>query len=139
MTERQLLLYVVPRPNSSYGLELRQRLNGGGGSREMPVVRIWDVPLRMSLAHTLEALRHSGYRPSDLSRTRREPFALKEAAGVRLGLVFLALKPLRKSVRMERIIEAVERMPDEEVYYWFSKASSASAAQRAARMLLAGG
>jgi len=50
--------------------------------------------------------------------------------------VLLALKPLRKTTRMERIAEAVQQMPDEETYYWFSKTTSARSAQRAVRVLL---
>jgi len=135
---RQFLLYVLPRPDGAYGVELRQCMNGVGRSEERPVVRAWNAPLQASLSHVLEALRKSGYRPSDLRRGRREPFELREDVGVRLGLVLLALKPLRKTTRMERIAEAVHQMPDEEVYYWFSKAASARSAQRAVRVLLAG-
>jgi hypothetical protein len=132
------LLYVFARPDGSYGVELRQRVNGAERLEERSVVRAWDAPLVAALTHVLEALRRSGYRPSDLHRGRREPFELREEAGVRLGLVLLALKPLRKTTRMERIAEAIGEMSDEETYYWFSKATSARSAQRAVRVLLGG-
>ncbi|HCJ09984.1 MAG TPA: hypothetical protein DHW14_02310 [Clostridiales bacterium] len=138
MKARSFLLYVLPRPDGSYGVELRQRVNGARHLEERAVVRVWDAPLQAALTHVLEALRRSGYRPSELRRGRRDPFELREEAGVRLGLVFLALKPLRKTTRMERIAGAIHEMSDEEVYYWFSKALSARSAQRAVRVLLGG-
>lgn len=138
MNPRQFLLYVLPRPDGSYGVELRQRLNGAARPEEQSLVRAWDGPFQASLPQVVEALRKSGYRPSDLSRTRREPFELREEQGVRLALTLLALKPLRKTTRMERIAEAIRSMPDEEAYYWFSKALSAGSARRALRLLLGG-
>ncbi|MBE3519595.1 MAG: hypothetical protein IMW97_04755 [Firmicutes bacterium] len=138
MISRQFLLYVVPRPDGSYGVELRQRLNGASQDDAQPLVRVWDAPLQASLPQVLEALRQSGYRPSDLTRGRREPFELRENQGVRLALTLLALKPLRKTSRMERIAEGIRSMPDEEAYYWFSKATSAGSARRALRVLLGG-
>ena len=121
-----------------YGVELHQRVNSGASERERVVVRAWGPPLQAALAQVLDALRRSGYRPSDLHRGRRVPFELREEAGVRLGLLLLALKPLRKTVRMERIAEAIGQMADEEVYYWFSKAASSPRAQRAFRIMMAG-
>ena len=59
---------------------------------------------------------------------------------MRLGLLFLAVKPLRKVTRMASISEQVRGMADEEAYYWFSKATdgaTARRAQRAMRVLLA--
>lgn len=137
MTNRSFLLFVLPRPDGSYGLELRQRLNGGAGAGETVVVRAWGPPLQAALSQVVDALRRSGYRPSDLSGSRRAPFELREDAGVRVGLALLALKPLRRAARMERIAEAIREMPDEEAYYWFSKALSAPHARRALRLLLA--
>ncbi len=141
MNPRQFLLYVLPRPDGSYGVELRQRLNGAARSEERSLVRAWDGPFQASLPQVVDALRKSGYRPSDLSRARREPFELREDQGVRVALTLLALKPLRKTSRMERIAEAMRSMPDEEAYYWFSKCAQQRGcghAQRALRILLAG-
>ncbi len=49
--------------------------------------------LRAVSDQVLDALKRSGYRATDLGASRREPFALSEEAGVRLGLLFLAIKP----------------------------------------------
>ncbi len=133
---RQILLYVIPRKDGTYGVELRQRINGKSGVREIPIVRIWGRPMEVATELILESLRRSGYRLSDLHRNRKVPFELREEWGVRLGLVFLALKPMRKFTWMERIAEAIRSMPDEEAYYWFSKCTSSRRAQVALRTML---
>lgn len=134
MSQRQFTLHVLPRADGTYGVELREAGSGKPGGR--PVVRAWGAPLQAALDQVLEALRRSGYRPSDLHRKHQVPFALKEAWGVRVGLLLLALKPLRKTTRMEGIAAAIREMPDEEVYYWFSKAVGSPRAQRALRLLV---
>ncbi len=97
--------------------------------------------LRAVADHILVALRHSGYKATDLSAQRRKPFYLDEETGLRLGLLFLAIKPLTRLDRIEAISSALRTMPSEEAYYWFSKctaAATAANAQRALRILLAG-
>jgi hypothetical protein len=104
------------------------------------LVRIWGTAFRASVDRILAALKDNGYRASELLRTRQAPFLLSEESGVRLGLVFLAAKPLRKLSRMEAIGNAIWAMSPEEAYYWFSKCTDLLAgrrAQRALRMLLA--
>ena len=62
-----------------------------------------------------------------------------ESLGVRLGLLLLALKPLRKTRRMGDICEKVQGMTEEQVYYWFSKVTqspTAGRSQRAVRVIL---
>ncbi len=54
---------------------------------------------------------------------------------MRLGLLFLAVKPLRKTTRMGDISEQVQGMTDEEAYYWFSKTTSTNTSRRAQRAL----
>jgi hypothetical protein len=96
--------------------------------------------LRAVADHVIEALRQADYRATDLSPDRREPFYLPEAVGVRLGLVFLAVKPLSKLRRVEAISQGIRQMPLEEAYYWYSKCTAtdtAERAQKALRMLLA--
>ena len=83
----------------------------------------------------LEALRQNGYKPTDLSATRREPFHLDEQTGVRLGLVFLAVKRISKANRIEAISQGVRQMTAEELYYWYSKCTGGSAAERAQKAL----
>ena len=43
---------------------------------------------------------------------------------VRLGLPFAALKPLRKSRRIEEVARVISSMEREEVYYWFNKVTA---------------
>ena len=145
MTDRPFELRVVRRGETEYGLALHQRPAAGRGQPEgnghWPlVVQTWGTPLKSVMDQVLATIREAGYRPSDLSRNRQVPFALDEAQGVRLGLLFLAVKPLRKVIRMTSISEQVRGMTDEEAYYWFSKtttAATARRAQRAMRVLLA--
>ena len=54
---------------------------------------------------------------------------------MRLGLLFAALKPLRKGRRIEEVARAVTSMESEEVYYWFSKVTAGSARGRVRRAL----
>lgn len=117
-----------------------------GGMRR--VVELSGDQLRTVADHVVEALRRSGYRATDLHAGRREPFHLGEEAGVRLGLLFLAVKPVTKMSRIEAISQGLRKMTSEEVYYWYSKCLAApnaipngerahERAQKALRVLLA--
>jgi hypothetical protein len=141
--ERTFELRVLPRGDRSYGLALFQARPGRGSGREpefTPVVRIWGDPLRVVLDQVLAFVKKAGYGASQLSRARREPFRLREEDGVRLGLLFLGIKPLRRLGRVEGIAEHVRGMEPEEAYYWYSKATAGETArrgQRAFRILMA--
>lgn len=78
------------------------------------------------------------------ARSRQRPPSgrqpLEEADGIRLGLLFTALKPLSKPERIWAVAEGVRRMADEEALYWFSRClngASSLRARRALRILLA--
>jgi hypothetical protein len=104
------------------------------------VVRVYGQPLKAVLDQVLGTIKKAGYKASDLSRSQGKPFVLPESLGVRLRLLFLAVKPLREAVRMTDISEQIQAMTDEEAYYWFSKATgggTAGRAQKAMRILLA--
>ena len=87
----------------------------------------------------LETLRQNGYKATDLSAARRDPFVLDEESGVRLGLLFMAVRHVSKMNRVEAMSQGIRAMTSEELYYWFSKCTSGSAerAQKALRILLA--
>jgi hypothetical protein len=147
--EKPFELRVLPRDDSDYGLTLYQwpvAANAGQESNSRPtkpqrLVSLAGDSLRVVADHVLEALRKSGYKVTDLSRNRRQPFQLDEETGLRLGLLFLAVKPLTRMDRIDAISSALRTMPSEEAYYWFSKCTagaSAVNAQRALRILLAG-
>ena len=130
-------LQVLPRDDIGYGLALFRSAtpaSDGRDAREL-VVRIWGIPLRSIVDHVLAAIRHAGYRTTDLKPTRRAPFRLSEEDGVRLGLLFLALKPLRKHRRIEEVSRAIATMEQEEVYYWFSKGTAGADLFRVQRAL----
>ena len=141
--EKPFELRVVPHDSGDYGLALYQW--PVAANREIPkpqrLVELDGDSLRAVADHVLEALRKSGYKVTDLSRHRRRPFRLDEETGLRLGLLFLAVKPLTRMDRVEAISSGLRTMPSEEAYYWFSKCTaeaSAVNAQRALRILLAG-
>ncbi len=79
----------------------------------------------------IESLRQNGYKPTDLKASRREPFLLNEETGVRLGLIFLAVRYVSKSSRIEAISQGIRMMTPEELYYWYSKCTGGHAAERA--------
>lgn len=141
--EKPFELRVVPGEGGDYGLALYQW--PVAANREVPkpqrLVELAGDSLRAVADHVLEALRKSGYKVTDLSRNRRQPFRLDEETGLRLGLLFLAVKPLTRMDRVEAISSGLRTMPSEEGYYWFSKCTAeanAANAQRALRVLLAG-
>jgi len=104
-------------------------------------IKVWGLPLMVMTETLLKAIKGQGYRPTALSLKRKDPFILDETSGVRLGLFFFALKPLRKVSRMEDIITGIERMSDEEAYYWYAKCTNGGNSQKsrkALRILLAG-
>ena len=127
---RSFELRVFPVGDTGFGLELSQGMNGRVPRR---VVRSWGPALQSVGNHLLEALRASGYRPADLKRSRRRPFAVPEVVGVRLGLALLALKPLRKVRRLEEVASAVRELGDDEAFYWYAKCTDPHTGRRAQR------
>lgn len=130
-------LEVYPRPGQQYGLSLNEVVQPAGGARRepelRPVVRLWGSPLQAVFDRVVEAVKAHGGRASDIRRERKVPFTLDEETAVRLGLLFLAVKPLRKSARIEAIRDATAIMGTEEAYYWYSKCSSSTSGRRATR------
>ena len=134
----QFELRVVPQADSTYALALFQSpLASGSGEGEMPtrVVQVWGDPLRAVMNEVLTAIKRAGYRATDLGAGRRAPFRLKEEDGVRLGVLLLAVQPLRKLSRVEAISEQVRRLEPEELYYWYSKITATPGGQRAQKAL----
>ena len=144
MRERRFELRIFERKVNETGLAFheqpsdRDKTSRGNQLKEL---RVWGLPLKVMTETLLRTLKKQGYRPTALSSRKKEPFLLDEASGVRLGLFLFALKPLRKVTRMEEIITGIERMSDEEVYYWYAKCTNgrnAPHARKALRILLSG-
>lgn len=142
----ELRIMLEPRllPNGpGYRLALWQRdnrPNGGAKNGARHLVTVGGAALQVVLDQVLDTLRREGYRPTVLRIGCDEPIELSEEAGVRLGLLFLAVKPLARVARMEAIASGIRAMPGEEAYYWFSKVSHQQGrgnALRALRVLLA--
>ena len=133
-------LRVVLGNGHDYGLALYQQPPGASGqdspsAQWRQVVHVHGAPLHSVMDQVLATLKRAGYRPTELSASRRASFALAEELGVRLGLLLLAVKPLRKSARIAEISRQLDRMTEEEAYYWFSKATVSEAGRRAQKAL----
>jgi hypothetical protein len=118
----------------------QQRMEVGAPLQMRLVAELGGDRLKAIADQLLEALREDGYHATDLSARRRAPFYLSEEAGVRLGLLFLAVRPLAKLGRVERISLGLRGMTAEELYYWYSKCTNtphAERGQKALRILLA--
>lgn len=148
--EKPFALHVrhSPKATTDYSLMLRQRVAERPaaavdeevaarevGPRLETISMLGGDPLRAVADQVIEALRLSGYKATDLSPARRKPFYLPEDVGVRLGLVFMAVRPLSRHRRMEQISHGIRQMPSEEVYYWYSKCTAAGTAERARQAL----
>jgi len=110
------------------------------GRTMQPIAELGSGSLKLVADQVMDALKRSGYRATELNVGRREPFDLNEETGVRLGLLFLAVKPVSKVERVEAIAQGIRRLTSEEAYYWFSKCTkepTAARAQKALRVLLA--
>ena len=101
----------------------------------------------MQLACRVKNQLHAGCKtrvlPTDLKRSRRTPFKLEEPDGVKLDLIFRAVKDLQKRTRIEDIVLGIDIMSREEALYWHSKIQQGSTkgkqnGLRALRMLLGG-
>lgn len=130
-------LRVEPRGDIGYGIALHRLPTATDPLAEAEqVVRIWGDPLLGVMDQVLAVIRRAGYRTTDLRATRRAPFRIRaEEDAVRLGLLFAALKPLRKGRRIEEVARAVMSMEREEVYYWFSKVTAGPEQGRVRRAL----
>ncbi len=130
-------LRIFPLGESDYGLELYQRAahKDDGERLHHPVVRLWGTPFRSVLDVVLETVKKNGYRATDLRRGRKDPLNMDEIAGVRLGLLFLAVKPLKKLGRIEAVSRGVRDMEPEEAYYWYSKLTKVEFTRRAGKAL----
>jgi hypothetical protein len=134
-------LRVIPTGESQYRLAFTQNLVEVIPNQPMlyhfPVpktrveVELGGDTLKSIADQIIETLRQNGYKPTDLNVSRRAPFHLDEATGVRLGLIFLAVRRISKSSRVEAISQGIRQMTNEELYYWYSKCTGGPHAERA--------
>ncbi len=138
MISRQFELKVFKRKGDEMGLAFSEQpsISDKNVKRTKPKeIKVWGLHFKVMTETLLKAIKRQGYRPTALSLKRKDPFILDETSGVRLGLFFFALKPLRKVTRMEEIITGIERMSDEEAYYWYAKCTNGRNAQRLRKAL----
>jgi hypothetical protein len=135
---RGFQLTVEPVSADDYGLRLEES-DGASQEAKRPIANLGPSASRRLVEQAMDALQASGFRRSDLSGRRRQPFRLQEHHGVRLALAMVATGPLHKRARVEAVLSGVGRMSDEETYYWYAKClgPEASRGRRALRLLLA--
>jgi len=137
-------LRVIPhRTGDSYNLAVYQWQVDPTSSDETVyrptlLIELNGSPLQVVADDIMRTIREAGYKTTDISTKRRLPFRLSEELGLRLGLLFITLKPLSRVDRIEAIAHGIQAMPSEEAYYWFSKCMATANAQRALRVLLSG-
>ncbi|MBX6754322.1 MAG: hypothetical protein IRY86_08825 [Thermorudis peleae] len=153
-TPRAFRLRVEPLVGEAFRLTLWQQspADNGRTPANRRIATLEGTPLLVAIDQVLELLRGEGYRELHGGGRQRTSVSqkhetgeirelpLSETVGVRLGLLFLALRPLRRIERMERVAMGVRAMTDEEAYYWFSKCATRDtgrSARRALRLLLA--
>lgn len=134
---RGFSLIVETAGPDSFGLLLEELARDDAPAR--PVAHLTPERAARILEPVLGAVKTSGHARSELSTGRREPLLLREAPGVRVALTMFATGPMRKHRRVDEAIAAVERLSEEEAYYWYGKCvgQSAGRARRALRLLLA--
>ena len=131
---RKYALSVVPRDEGGYGVALRQ--HGEDAPEEGPqIVAVHGVALEGVIDRVLLAIKSTGSRASALRADRKDPFILDEETGIRLGLLMLAIRPLRKPSRIMAMSNATTSMTTEEAYYWFSRCADVDIGRRARRAL----
>ena len=130
-------LRVEPAGPDSFGLLLEETERGNERARAVAHL----VPDRASriLDLVLGAVKASGHARSDLSARRKQPLGLSETPGVRVALAMFATGPMRKHRRIDAAVSAIDRLSDEEAYYWYGKCvgDTSSRSRRALRLLLA--
>ena len=123
-------LQVVPRQNNELMLVLWQHPNESTRKKRQEgpqrVERLWGLSFRAASEEMLSLVQEAGHAVGAFRPTDDEPLMLPEDVGVRLGVLAMALKPLKKVARIREIEEGVAEMSREEVTYWFSKAFGAT-------------
>lgn len=134
---RGFALVVEAAGPDSYGLTLEELALGDEPARKVAHVTSDRTP--RILEPILSAVKASGHARSELAAGRQEPLRLNESPGVRVALTMFATGPMRKHRRVDASVAAIERLSDEESYYWYGKCvgPASGRARRALRLLLA--
>lgn len=118
-------LLVRSQPEGTYFLDLLQKPPSDSRPEKRKKstfcasIRGWR--LDSALALIKRSLKESGYKPSDLKRSRKTPFKLDEKNGVKMHLLFIAIQDIQKRSKVEDIIFGIDDMSREEALYWHSK------------------
>ena len=118
-------LIVKPLEEGEFACELRIEPNEDSkpliGRKSKPVSVISGWHLGTAEGYMKRVLKIAGYRARELRRGRKTPFPLNEELGVKLDLVFRALRDLKKRTKIEEVLLGIENMSREEALYWHSK------------------
>ncbi len=88
------------------------------------VRRLSHARLRSILQLLTESLSETDIDATRATGTGEDTLLIHEAAGIRLSLGFIGVKPLQRVDRMRSLSRGVTRMSLEECYYWYSKCRS---------------
>lgn len=118
------VFYLRTHP-TIYAISVEQlHKNQAGGVKMVKMATLSGVRLQAVIECVLSAVKTSGHKPTELRLKYAMDMNLTEAAGVRLILVMLAVSDISRPARIESIAKAIQSMPVEEVYYWYSKCTS---------------
>ena len=132
--DKNFELTVFERKTGDLGVALFQLPANGTQDAKVSerVVSLWGFPLRRTTNQILKALRSSDYDIDSLAEGEKT-YRLEEEQGVKLGLLFMAIKPLQKKRRIDELADTVRYMSSEEAYYWYSLCSQNGYGKRARR------
>ena len=118
-------LMVEPLEGGEYALELRiepvpdSKAPPRRRTRSISTMSGWHLSLAEGFVR--RSLVKEGYNPSGLKCSRKTPFKLGEEHGVKVHLIFEAIRDLKKRSKIEDVILGIEGMSREEALYWHSK------------------
>jgi len=117
-------LRAQPHQNNELKFVLLQRPARRRGQAEVEpeeLVAIWGAPVYLAQEAISSVLREAGVARGVTALRAGDVVPLEEAVGVRLAVLFLALKPLRKLERIRAIAEEILQLSPEAACYWLGK------------------
>ena len=116
-THRETFLCFVERGGDDRIVAVNIQATGLNG--EPRATRVNGTKAIRIASSVHDVLRHGGIKPRQWSGTKA--IDLDYATGAHAELLLLAVKPLRRADRAERIAERIAQMSGEEAAYWHAK------------------
>lgn len=116
-TQRETFRCTIERGNDDRIIALNIEATGLQG--EPRAIRVNGTKAVRVAASLHDVLRHGGIRSRVWAGSK--PFDLDNATGAHAELLLLAVRPLRRADKAERIAERIALMSGEEASYWHAK------------------